>query len=79
VEIVGELYKPRPIKPKNHTFLHTHLAFSSSTTALIQKLGKELDDAGIVLSQMVAIEQAAGQKRAHSTGDSSSSMSRGSR
>jgi hypothetical protein len=49
---------------------------SSSTTALMQKIAKEFDEAKFVMDKVVEMEQAAnaGQKRAHSTGDSSSSL-----
>ena len=49
---------------------------NSSTTALMQKIAKEFDEAKFVMDKVVEMEQAAnaGQKRAHSTGDSSSSL-----
>lgn len=52
---------------------------TSSTTALIQKVAKEFDEAGYIMKQVTVLEQAAGQKRAHSTGDSTGSLSKGSR
>ena len=48
----------------------------SSTTALVQKLGKECDDANLVMKQVEAIEIANGQKRTFSAGDSSGSLSK---
>jgi len=47
----------------------------SSTTALIQKIAKEQEDAKIVVEKVAEIEKASAiQRRAHSTGDSSSSL-----
>ena len=42
----------------------------------MQKIAKEFDEAKFVMDKVVEMEQAAnaGQKRAHSTGDSSSSL-----
>jgi len=41
----------------------------------MQKLAKEFDDAKEVMDRVTELEQASsGQKRAHSTGDSSSSL-----
>lgn len=47
--------------------------------ALIKKMGKELEDASFVMKQVEAIEIANGQKRTFSAGDSSGSLSKGSR
>ena len=52
--------------------------YSSSTTALVQKLGKELEDANFVVKQVETIEQASGQKRTLSAGDSTGCLSKGS-
>ncbi len=50
-------------------------SFCSSTTALIQKIAKEQEDAKMVVEKVAEIERAsASQRRAHSAGDSTSSL-----
>jgi hypothetical protein len=44
----------------------------------VQKLGKELEDANFVVKQVETIEQASGQKRTLSAGDSTGCLSKGS-
>ena len=51
----------------------------SSTTALLQKIAKECEDANIVMKLVQAMEQNSGQKRTRSAGDSVSSLTKGSR
>ena len=62
-------------------FWLTMFTFCSSTTALIQKLAKECEDANHVVKKVEEVELAQGSKRTYSAGDSVSagSLYKGSR
>ena len=69
------------VTQKNETYFameNKTFFYFSSTTALVQKLGKELEDANFVVKQVETIEQASGQKRTLSAGDSTGCLSKGS-